>query len=572
MSEKRREHSYVPELKELYRQNRISRREFVRYATLLGASLGSVSTFLASCASPSAPTSAPAQPTAAQAATTAPTVAPTAAASAIKRGGTMRISTRVMRVDHPARYSWVSPSNIMRQVCEYLTYTDKNNVTHPYLLKEWQASDDLKTWTLNLREGVKWNNGDDFVADDVVFTLKQWLDPEVGSSMAGLMSYLQPDNIEKVDDHQIILHLDSPQIGVPEHFFQYPAQVLHRAFEGDILKDPVGTGPFTLEEYTEGERAVLKRREGYWQNGADGKPFPYLDELIFVDLGEEMSAHIAAFQAGQIDSMDFGDNPALPVYQALKDDPNAIVQPIATSITRVLRMRVDKPPFDNVKVRQAIKLCQEREKILKLAYFDEGLIGQDTHIAPVHPAYCEVDTPAYDPEKAKQLLAEAGFPDGIDVELTVSSAWPEVVSYGEILQASALPAGIRITLKTLPGTSYWDVWMDVDFGITPWTHRALATMVLSLAYSANADGSPAEWNETRWLDEEFLTLLNQASGTLDVEARREIYCQLEQIQQERGPIGLAFWMNQWQISSKNFEGVDVHPTHYDQYMGVWKKA
>jgi peptide/nickel transport system substrate-binding protein len=557
----RNDHPHIPELKDAYRQRQISRREFMRYGALLGLSIGSISTFLTGCDG-GTPTTPPA---------TEPTVP--AAPGAITRGGTMRISIPVMRVDHPARYSWVSAANIMRHVCEYLTYTDKDNISHPYLCKAWEPSDDLKTWTLRLQEGVKWNNGDDFVADDVVFTLKQWLDPEVGSSMAGLMSYLSPNNIEKADDHTVILHLDAPQIAVPEHLFEYPAQVLnHRTFDGDILKNPVGTGPFTLEEYTEGERAVLRRREGYWQKGADGTPLPYLDELIFVDLGEEMSAHIAAFQAGQIDSLDFGDNPPLPCYQALKDHPDAVVRPVATSITRAVRMRVDKAPWNDVRVRQALKLCQQREKILQLAYFGEGVVGQDAHISPAHPAYCEIPTPEYDPERAKQLLAEAGYPDGLDVEMVVSSAWPEVVSYGEILKEGAAPAGLRINLKTMPGTAYWDVWTDVDCGITPWTHRPVATMVLSLAYSGDAEGNPAAWNETRWLDEEFMALLQEAEGTLDIDARREIYCKLEKIQQERGPVGIAFWMNQWNICRKGFEGVNVHPTHYNQYMGVWKKA
>ncbi|HIC87945.1 MAG TPA: ABC transporter substrate-binding protein, partial [Anaerolineae bacterium] len=365
------------------------------------------------------------------------------------------------------------------------------------------------------------------------------------------------------DDHTVVLHLDSPQIAVPEHLFHYPAQILnHRTFEGDILKAPVGTGAFTLEEYIEGERAVLKRREGYWKTGADGKPLPYLDEVIFVDLGEEMSAHIAAFQAGQVDRIDFGDSPPLEAYQALKDNPAARIASITTSQTRVLRMRVDRDPWTDNRVRMALKLCQNREKILSLAYFNEGALGQDFHVAPVHPEYCEKPIPEYNPEKAKQLLAEAGYPDGLDVELAVGTGWPDVVSYAEVLKEDAAPAGFRITLETMPTSAYWDVWSEVDLGITPWTHRPLGTMVLALAYTADKEGNPVPWNETRWVDKEFSELLHKAEGTLDVEERRKIFCQLEQIQWERGSIGIAYWRNTWGITSKKFEGIDVHPTQY----------
>jgi peptide/nickel transport system substrate-binding protein len=566
-------HSYIPELKDLYRQGRCTRREFLRTATLLGMSLASASAFLAACATPE-PTEAPTEAAATQPPTKAPTEAPTEAPTATpvpagpKRGGTLTICNRMLGVDHPARYSWVAESNVTRFVIQYLTRTDQNNITHPYLLEKWEASEDLKTWTLHLRKNVTWTTGEPFNADDVVFTMKEWLNPDVGSSILGMMSYLQPTNIEKKDDHTVVLHLDSPQIAVPEHLYHYPGPMLdHRTFEGDWLKNPVGTGPFTLEEWSVGERGVLKaRKEGYWEMGEDGKPLPYLDEIIHIDLGEEETARVSALKGGQIDAY----HPVAVGYQALKDDPNVAITPIATTQTQVLRMRVDMEPWTDARVRNAVKLCQDKEKMLKLAFFGEGITGPDCHVSPVHPEFCPMEANPYDPEKARALLAEAGYPDGLDVTLTVGSGWPEQVSVAETLKQDAEAAGLRITLNTIPSSAYWDVWTECDLGITSWTHRPLAVMVLPLAYVCDKEGNPVPWNESRWCDEEFDELLTKAMGTLDVEERRAIMCDIQRIQVERGSIAIPFWNNAWVAFNPKFKAVTPHPTDYmDEWRKVW---
>ncbi|MGD1992156.1 MAG: ABC transporter substrate-binding protein [Anaerolineae bacterium] len=550
-------HPYIPELKSLYDAGRCSRREFLRTATLLGMSAAAASA-LVSCGPEETPTEAP---------TEEPPEEPDGGP---QRGGTLRVASRIQQVTHPAQFSWIMPTNICRQVAEYLTYTDGNNITHPYLLDNWEVSEDLQTWTLNLRQGIMHNNGDEFNADDVVFTLNQWLDEDVGSSILSLMSYLSPTGIEKVDDYTVRLNLDRAEIAVPEHLFHYPALVLnHRTFEGDFIRAPHGTGPYTLEEYSEGEFARVVRREDYWQDGADGEPLPYLDAMEFIDMGDEMSAWIAALQAGEVDYLDLGDSNPVEPYQALKDNPDMLIIPVTTAQTRVLRMRVDLDPWTDNRVRMALKLCQNHEKILNLAYFGEGAVGQDIHVAPVHPEYCPMDQPPYDPEQAKSLLEEAGYPDGLDVELAVGSGWPDIVAYAEILKEDAAPAGFNITLNTMPNSQYWEQWTEVDLGITPWTHRPLGTMVLNLAYIADAEGNPAAWNETRWIDEEFSELLNEANGTLDVEARREIFCDLQQIQYDRGPIGIPFWRNIWFVGSNKLHNVPGHPTYYMLFNETW---
>ncbi|MFM7175449.1 MAG: ABC transporter substrate-binding protein, partial [Caldilinea sp.] len=183
---------------EKLQRGRINRREFLRYTTLLGVSVGTAYA-LAGCAPAAAPAS----------------VGAPAAAGGITRGGTLRKGMLIQQIDHPARLSWVEGSNAIRLVNEYLTETGPDNITRPSLLESWEASDDVKTWTLKLRQGIKFNNGDDLTADDVLYSFSQWLDPEVGSSMLGLLSYLDGMNsVEKVDDYTIRLNLASANIGV----------------------------------------------------------------------------------------------------------------------------------------------------------------------------------------------------------------------------------------------------------------------------------------------------------------------------------------------------------------------
>jgi len=494
-------HVYIPELKDLYRKGRISRREFLRNATLLGMSLASATAFLTACAKEE-PTATP-KPAVGETPVPTATAAPT---SAIKRGGTMTVATRVQRLDHPARLSWIEGANAMRLVNEYLTFTDSDNITHPWLLEKWEASSDVTEWTLYLKKGIKWNDGSDFTADDVVFSMTQWFDADVASSIASLMSYLTPDNIEKVDDYTVKLHLASGNIGVPEHMFHYPALIVPKTFEGDWVRQPVGTGPFTLEEYVESERATFVRREDYWKMGEDDKPLPYLDKVIMLDLGEEEAARIAALQSGQVDNI---FNPSAEIWQAVKDLPGIGVYSAPTAQTFVIRMRVDRPPFDNNDVRKALKMCIDRQKALDLAWFGEGVLAHDAHIAPVHPAYCEKPIPKYDPEGAKALLASAGYPDGLEIDLFTQEARAEP-ALAQSLKETAAAGGFNINLNILPSAQYWDMWTEVDLGITIWAHRPLGTIVPRLAYTADEEGNPGAWNETRWVDDEFVTLLEQA--------------------------------------------------------------
>ena len=558
-------HPYVKQAQDRLAEGRIGRREFLRLASLMGTS-ASAAWVLAACGAPAATPAAEA--TAAPAvATTAPAVATTAPAVAtIKRGGVLKVGFGLQGLDHPARMSWTQGADVLRTQFEYLTVTDRTGITHPYLLDSWQANADATEWILNLRKGIKWTNGDEFVAEHVKFNFSEWLNPDTGSSILGFFEgFLKLDGVQVKDDYTVVLQLAKSKVDVAENLFHYPAQILHPSFDGDVntLKN-VGTGPFKLTKYKVGEGARAEKREGYWQMGEDGQPLPYLDAVEFVDLGGSGEANIAALQSGQIHEYLLGAD----AYQTLKDDPNIKIYPARSAQTRVLRMRVDQPPYDNNDIRSAIKMCQDRAKIGQTAYFGQVDEGQDTHVAPVQPDYAPIESPKYDPEGAKALLAKNGL-DSLDVKIAVGSDWRDVVAYIETLQEDAKAANINIIIDSMPVSAYWDLWTEAAVGVTPWTHRPLGVMLLPFAYIADSTGKPVPWNESRWVDAEFTELLQKAQGIADSEARQAIMKDLQRIQQERGSIGIAYWQNVWDAYNPAFQNVGAHPTGYVFAHDVW---
>ncbi|NNG03882.1 MAG: ABC transporter substrate-binding protein, partial [Inquilinus sp.] len=186
-------HVALPQLADDLKSGKLDRREFLRTTALLGLSATAAYGVAG--------------------AITGEGVVPQAQAQMARKGGTLRCSMRVQEMTDPATFDWTEKSNQARHVLEYLTVTGQDNVTRPYLAESWQASDDLKTWTFKLRQGVKWNNGDDFGADDVVYNFTRWLDPATGSSNQGLFgamtetvgdsTMMTEGAVEKVDDHTV---------------------------------------------------------------------------------------------------------------------------------------------------------------------------------------------------------------------------------------------------------------------------------------------------------------------------------------------------------------------------------
>ena len=548
-SRESRVHPYVPTLVEQVKSGKLDRREFLRTATLLGVSAASGYALLG---------------------IEDPMGRPAAAAGT---GGTVRYSMRIPALENPHTYSWGYDANCCRQVCEYLTRTGVDNVTRPWLLESWDASEDLKTWTLNLRKGVKWSNGEEFVADHVIWNIKRWLDEKTGSSILGLMSsymlktvesgekdasgnpkksrVLWSDNaIEKVDDHTVRLNCAVPQLAVPEHLFHYPALILHPSSNGKFGVGAIGTGAFSLVEYEVGKKVVLKRRDGYWRKPAA------LDAVEVIDLGDDPAATVAALAARQVDGMYQAYTAQIPV---LKTMDHLQMYQITTSQTGVARMQMAHDFWKDARVRKAMRLALDTEKLLQVAHMGLGAAGEHHHASPVHPDYYKLPFQKQDLAQAKQLLADAGYPNGFKTEIfgKKDPDWE-----GICVQAMAemwKQIGVEVKINILPSTQYWDIWNKptVPFAFTSWTHRPLGVMLYGLAYRTGG-----VWNESFWSNKEFDETLTKAEGTLDVEKRREVMKLLEQIMLDEGPIALPLWRAIVTFMDKRIKGFQLHPTTY----------
>jgi peptide/nickel transport system substrate-binding protein len=487
------------------------------------------------------------------------------------KGGNLRIGMRCMEIKDPHLADFAEKSNVIRQVCEYLTLTDRNNITHPYLLEKWDVSDDLKSWTLHVRKDVKWRKGRPLTADDVIWNLKRVCDPNIGSSMLGLFtgylveeyetgekddkgnpkksSRLWSDKaIEKVDDHTVRLNTSSPQIAVAEHLFHYPMFILDPEEKGAFGAGANGTGPFEIVEYTVGKTAKYKARSDYWGDG------PYLDTFEFVDLGDNPSAGIAAMASKQVDGLSEAD--AVQI-NSMKAFPHVAVHKVETTQTIVARMHPDVEQFKDKRVRQAMRHALDRDKIIQTVLLGAGTPAEDHHVAPSHPEYAELPKYGRDVDKAKKLLADAGFPDGFEYDMVTRPDPIWELNTAQALAEQLKDIGIRVNIKSLPSSQYWEVWTAAPFSLTAWGHRPLAIMTLGLAYRSNA-----AWNESHFSNAEFDKLLTQAEGILDPKERSKVMAKIEAIMQDEGPIVQPFWRVFSTVMDKKVKGFELHPSQY----------
>ncbi len=551
-------HPKAKEAFDLMERGRLSRREFIRVAALVGVSAGAAY---------------------AMAGLPVPVFAaemPFMDDPNAKKGGILRVAMEIQKMEDPANYDWTQMSNVTRQMLEYMSFTDPNNVTHPMLAESWDASDDLKTWTFHVRKGVKWSNGDDFNADDVVFNFTRWMDPAVASSNAGLSTFaamlqeydtgeknddgtpkmakkMNDGAVERVDDYTVRLHLTKSVLSAPEDLYNYPTAIVHRDFKKPFSENHVGTGPYQLAEFAVDDRAILKRREGdYW--GGD----VYLDEIHYLNYTADNQ--LPAFASGEVDAIyQFGIE-QMPLAQSL--DGQIIAA--RTAQTVCCRFHVTEEPFTDKRVRQAIVKSVDNSVLRTLIFGEAGDVAENHHVAPIHPEYFALPPLVRDVEAAKALLKDAGK-ENLEITIDVGNTdgpWHQAVA--EAMRDQLKEAGVTLNVNVMPASKYWEVWTATPFGATSWTHRPLGTMVLSLAYRAGV-----AWNETGYNNPEWEKHLDAAEATLDVEARRKLMEPVEQILQDDAIMVQPIWRPVYTIVTSKVHNYPPHPTQYHQFNKVW---
>jgi peptide/nickel transport system substrate-binding protein len=397
---------------------------------------------------------------------------------------------------------------------------------YPALAEAWESNADATIFTFKLRQGVTFHHGTAFTAKDVEYSINRLF--ELAASAAVSLGDL--DKMEIVDDFTIKFYLKTPNVVLSYTLSGPGLQIVpHDRTTEQSQQEPAGTGAFALSERVVGEQIAFKRHEAYWDAG-----HPYLDEVQVLII-PEAAAQVAAITSGTVDLL---AQIGLESVAALEGTPDVEVVASNQGVYPIFVMNVAQKPFDDLRVRQAFKHALDRAALQTALLQGRGNIGNDQPVGPGTPFWADVPPLAYDVEKAKALLVEAGYPDGVAVTLATSDiGGPRIGDAAVAIQEMVKAAGFMLTLDKVPPGEFWSQkYMQTPFFISWWPVFSDPNAVLPDAFSAQGD-----FNESGWSDPKVDELIAAGRAELDVEKRKQIYAEAQQIISEEGGVLIPYF-------------------------------
>lgn len=473
------------------------------------------------------------------------TTTPTEPSSSQDRQGEFRIALQPIVQTDPAFISSDPEIIIASSIYDYLVDVTPQNTVIPRLAREWTVSEDGKTYVFSLVENATFHDGTLFTAEDVVWTFNRLRDPEVDSPTKDLYSNIE--NIEASERFEVTFTLKEPN-----PFFLYDLSDNHalilKAESQDSGSDFIGTGPFKLVSYNPEDRLIVEANEDYFL--ADR---PKLEKVEFIFFNDQV-AQVEALRSGQVDLVMLI---SADLFNTLIGEQGIIPLEAATNSFDVVRLRSDRPPGNDPRLMQALRLATDRQAIFDLVLQGYGEIGLDTPVGPMYSQYYAGDLlpPERDVDAARQLLADAGFPDGIDLELHTPDTGNRP-NLAVVLKDQWADAGINVDVIVEPESVYYgdDGWLAVDLGITGWGSRPYPQFYMDTMLVCKAI-----WNESHFCDDEFDRLARTTGTTMNEADRVEAYRQIQELLIERGPILVPYFFSQLGAISDQFTDFQMKP-------------
>jgi peptide/nickel transport system substrate-binding protein len=530
-----------------YEAGKITRRQFIRRATILGMSVP-VAGFLASACTPAEDVVEPEpEDTPEDDVTPAdPDEPATLRVGFLQLGGPL---DPVLVVDEPRLA-------LLGQTASYLIFSDSELNPRPQLAERWEPNDAGDEWTFHLRQGVTYHDGTEVTADDVVASFRGLEQYESGAYLAAAGTFgVTGDGVEKVDDYTVRFSLEAPNGALP--FFvssdNYNAVVLPAAFweayeEGSYEQDFPGTGPWVMERYEPGQSAAFVKNENYFEDNAR-QP-----DRLEVSFFAEEAPMVTAYQEGRIDVI--APNLSFAGGTALIDSPDAVISNIPTAQHRQIYFDTSRPPFDDNRVRQAVALSLNRQALIDGLMGGFGVLGNDHPIWEVYPMFDpgSVDQREVDLAAAQQLLEAAGYADGLSARLD-TLVFRELEDLATLVQTMAREIGVDLEVSAFDDTTYYsDYWLAAEgsMGIVNYGHRGVPNVYLSEPLL-----SEGTWNASHWANEEYDQLFSQFAAAPDLDTQRQLAGQIQALLWEEVPFAVPYFLDNLAVTRPGIEGLEV---------------